>query len=583
MPKKKHGRGRGRQPQRRHPSSQPACEPHCAQEQQLFQSLRAALRSGEPLDLLAIVSGFLEVTDPRSRDPFAPDEQRATLADLVESFIGTPYAETTAALIAIKALVTDEVLAARINRELEGRRHPLPDWLTGLDLARIDSDVWFMTHVLGDGDDYLIGVTLPTGYALSALVYVDHNLGTVVKDAFVIPEPLEDLAIKMGTLIDDADQSLTRTDPATARAVIEAAIASGSHLCPPLTTDSWPMCRPLVEWMVRMLPTGGVAPDWREWTEEEKAEVAAGFFASPFGVPLDRDDERDLLGSVLWFGTSYATGDPFLWSPVTVEMLLADWFPRKVIAEPTYLAKLPDLLRAFIHYCHDRNGIRRDLTSETLAAVDHYEPEYLDLIRGDHQQAMAGLAEALLEGERVKALSDSEWTLEYIARDVGGMDALVALDDLPLPDEEFDWVGIGEGTRPAVQAILEQCDGCADALFDVEHRTAMRRFLARAARNEPKVFARKGSPVRGAAAVTWVIATGNRTAGVWSSEMTAKDLLAHFGITGSVSDRAGTLMRAAGMPTGYAVSSIELGDPGLLVAARRRKLIESRDSALAER
>ena len=52
--------------------------------------------------------------------------------------------------------------------------------------------------------------------------------------------------------------------------------------------------------------------------------------------------------------------------------------------------------------------------------------------------------------------------------------------------------------------------------FDVEHRTAMRRFLARVARNDPKVFARKGSPVRGAAAVAWVIATGNRTAGVWS-------------------------------------------------------------------
>jgi hypothetical protein len=158
----------------------------------------------------------------------------------------------------------------------------------------------------------------------------------------------------------------------------------------------------------------------------------------------------------------------------------------------------------------------------------------------------------------------------------------MALDELALPDEEFDWTGIPEGIRPTVRAILEQCDGCADALFDVEHRTAMRRFLARAARNDPKVFGRKGSPVRGAAAVAWIISTGNRTAGVWSAEMTTKDLLAHFGITGSVSDRAGTLLRAAGMPMGYATSSIELGDPALLVSARRRKLIESRDRAPAE-
>jgi len=112
---------------------------HDAENQNLLQSLRQAMRSGEPLDLLAVVSGFLEVTDPRSRDPLARNEQRLTLADLVESFIRTPYAETTAALIAIKSLVVDEVLAARIGRELESRRHPTPYWLTGLDQARAGS------------------------------------------------------------------------------------------------------------------------------------------------------------------------------------------------------------------------------------------------------------------------------------------------------------------------------------------------------------------------------------------------------------------------------------------------------------
>ena len=51
------------------------------------------------------------------------------------------------------------------------------------------------------------------GTRLSALVYVDHNLGTVVKDAFVVPEPLEDLALKVGTTIDDPDQSLDPNGP----------------------------------------------------------------------------------------------------------------------------------------------------------------------------------------------------------------------------------------------------------------------------------------------------------------------------------------------------------------------------------
>jgi hypothetical protein len=152
--KNKHGRGR--QPQRRRPSPRPARTPHegGAEDQQLFQSFRAALRSREPIDLLAMVSGMLEVTDPRGRDPFAPDEHRMSLADLVDSLIGTPYAETTAALMVIRALVSDELMAARIGRELETRRHPMPDWLSGLTRAEVESDVWFLTHVQGDGDDY---------------------------------------------------------------------------------------------------------------------------------------------------------------------------------------------------------------------------------------------------------------------------------------------------------------------------------------------------------------------------------------------------------------------------------------------
>lgn len=550
-------------------------------DQELFQRLRAALRSDGPMELLAIASSLVEVTDPRSKDPFAPGEQQTSLVELVESLVGTPYAETTAALTAVRNLVPDDVMAARIGRELAVRHHPMPDWLAALGHARLEPDVWLVTHTLGDGDDYLLGVTLPSGHALSALVYVDHNLGTVVKDAFIVPELLEDLVLAVGRLADDPDQSLTRTDPATARAVIEAAIDAGSRVYPPLTSDTWPMCRPVVEWMVRMLPAGGAAPRRKEWSQQEIATIAEDFFASPFGAPVDRDDERDLLGSVLWFGTSYATGDPWRWSPVTVELILTHWFPHKVIDEPSYLAKLPSLLRAWIRYCHDRNGIRADLTAETLAAVDRYEPQYQALIRGDHQKVMAGLGEALLAADRLEQLSDEEIHIEYIADEVGGVDALMALDVDPLPDEQFDWTGIPDEVHPVVQDILDACDACADARLDVEHRTAMRRFLARAAWGDPKLFRRKASPARGAAAVAWVVATANRTVGSHRSAVTGADLLAHFGISGSVSDRARSLLRAAGIDLSLTYGSLRLGDPSLLVSRRRRELVDDRDRTLS--
>ena len=523
------------------------------------------------------------MTDPRSRDPFATEAQRPSLTDLVDSFVGTPYAETTAVLTVIQALTADELLAARIGRELATRRHPMPEWLGGLERTRIDPDVWFLTHVQGDGDDYLVGVTLPSGDALSALIYVDHNLGTVVKDAFVIPEPLEDLALKVGTTIDHPDQSLTRTDPATARAVVEGAIEHGSRMYPPITSDDWPMCRPLVEWMLRMLPSGGVAPEPHEWTEAETAAIAHEFFASPFGASLDRPDERGLLESVLWFGTGYATCDPYRWSPVTVEMLLDDWFPRKVVAEPAYLSKLPDVVRAYIRYCHDREGIRAELTTETLAAVDHYEPGYQRAIRSARPQGPAALLAGLFDSRGVDDddLTIGEIMLEGMDRRVGGRMALMNLDVEPLPDEPFEWAGIADDVRPVIQEMLDACDRCADDLFDVEHRTAMRRFLGRAAVGDPAPFRRKSSPVRGAAAVAWVIGRANDTVS-GSSGLQAQELMAWFGLKGTPSQRAEPYLRANGVDPHRMYGGMDLGAPDLLTAKCRAQIIEHRDRWLGE-
>jgi hypothetical protein len=328
------------------------------------------------------------------------------------------------------------------------------------------------------------------------------------------------------------------------------------------------------------MSSGRAVPSW--WSRSSGTRTPRRrrhcFFTSPQGRRLDGVDEQDLLESVLWFRTHHGTGQSFLWSPVTVEILLADWFRRKIVAEPAYLAKLPDLLRAFIRSAHDREGIRESLTEETLAAVDRYEPDYLRAIDSDHQKAMSGLAQAILESERLNSLSAEELRWESIADDVGGVAALMALDAEPLPDEELDRAGIPEEIGPAVQAILAECDACADAILDVEHRTAMRRFLARAATNAPALFRRKSSPVRGAEAVAWVIGTANRTVGVSDSAMTSMDLLAHLGITGSVSDRARALMRAAGIDHQHQTPGwLRVGDPGLLVSRRRRELVEERD------
>ncbi|HEY5980438.1 MAG TPA: hypothetical protein VIT41_12470 [Microlunatus sp.] len=611
MPQKKTGSGRGsRPPLEMLPGLDVENDvPDEAGDLALIETLHQGLRTGQPLDFLAMTSGLVAALDPRTADQFGGIEHddrpehgdRPELGDLVDSFIGSPRRETTAALTVFRALVTDQQMTTRINRELARRRHRLPRWLTALSEARAEPDVWRLSDALGDGDDYLVGATLPSGDQLSALVYVDHNQRTVVSDAVVAPESVAVLVEEITSQITD-DQSLTRVDAATARAIMEEAIELSARTVPPPESDSWPMARPLVEWLLRLLPDGGSVPVRAGWSEKQLAALTEDFFASRFGVGLDDGERRGLLESVLWFGTDDRPGDPLRWSEVNVAILLLEWVPRTIVAEPSYLSLLPDLLRAFIRYAHDRQGVPSQLTAEVVAAVDEAEPAYLQLIAGGPEGAAALLAQLLdanggeLPEDLVSGLGGAvptyggagleivlaDVSLEQLDAEVGGRDRLLGLTDEPLPDEPFAWDGILDDIRPVVEQMLAACDACADELLDVEHRTAMRRFLGRAAVAEPAIFRRKASPVRGAAAVAWVICRANGSVDDWESPLTEQDLLFWFGVKGSVSSRAGTLLRANGVDPEVRSGEMALGTPDLLVSTRRADTIEARDRLLSE-
>ena len=352
---------------------------------------------------------------------------------------------------------------------------------------------------------------------------------------------------------------------------------------PPLETDTWPASRAIVEWLTRRLPAGGVGYQRPEWSERDRQQLADRFFASSFGAPLDDLDHRGLLESVIWFGADYGPGDPLRWSPVAVEIILDDWIPRKIVADPVYLSKAPGLLRAFIRFCHADRGIRTELTADTLAAVDVYEPDYQRTIRSPRPQGPMALLAAmgaidpdgpwpmgeLDDDSRFDSGDHGGFVRRLLVEAAGGDDALRTLDDRPLPDEEFDWSRIAGDIHGKVGEVLALTDACCDELLDVEYRTACRRLLARAAAGDAAVFRRRASSASAAAAICWIVGKDNDLFSHRGGGMQVKDLIAHFGLKqGSVSQRAETLMKAAGIDPSTPSWDLRLGDPQLLVSRR---------------
>ena len=495
---------------RRRSGSSPQGHGARARPPDLLAEVAAYLYSDEPLDLLLYVSGLLATVDPRRQNPFdrnADDTAHASLDELTATFATIEEPETSALLACIRQLAGAELVRARARRALATRRHPLPEWLAHLGQATVYRAVE-MTEPLGDGDDVVVGLRLASGHEFCLLTYIDHNVGTIVKDGFAVPGGAADLMAQLRGKSTDPDIRFADLDLAEARARIDAAVAAGARTWPAYESGTWPACRPLVEWAARLMPPGGLGYQRRDWTDAERTGLAGRFFASEFAADLDDDgDYRSLLDEFIWFGADFGPGDPVRWSPVAVEIIMIDWIPRKLRADVRYLAKAPRLLRAFVRYCHRDRNIRAGLTAETLAAVDHFEPEYQQVIRSPRLQGPAALLAAVgaLDPEGaddmmtwpVDERASAERVLAQLARAVGGGTVLDSLDDGPLPDEPFDWAGVADDIRPVVTEVLAACDNCCEQLLDVEYRTACRRLLARVAIGDASVSAgRRARPSR---------------------------------------------------------------------------------------
>jgi hypothetical protein len=554
----------------------------------LLDGVDEALQNPHPLALLTLASSLVAALEPSPHGLVSePAPGTPTLAELVDSFIDVGYRQTDAVLLVIARLAGDDLMRERIRRSVAERRHPMPGWLLRLDQIEPYRAV-MVTHVLGDGDDIIIGVRLPGRHECAIVVYIDHNMGTVVKDAFVLDRPIEDVIDAWSDLDPGREAGLIDMTLADAHVHVDDAVQKGAMTFPPLDSDSWPACRPFLKWIVSMMPDGGAGYVRPEWSEKQLARLTDQFFASEAAASLAGDeDNRSLLESMLWFGTDYGPGDPMRWSPPAVEILLVDWIPRKIAAPIDVLDKVPALLRAFVRYCHVERGIPRELTLQTIAVIDELEPDYRQAIRTPRHQGPMALLErmGLLGDEPIDpfaGFSREDRMLTLLAEEVGGAEALDTLGTEPLPDEAFDWSGIPDDIHERVDEVLTLVDGCADALFDAEFRTAARRVLARVAVGDPEIFRRKGKAATAACAVCWIVAKANDSLDLYGDRgVQAKQLMGHFGLTGSSSQRAEPMLRAIGADWRYGHKS--LGSANFLVSTKRDTTIGVRDHLRAKR
>jgi hypothetical protein len=189
-----------------------------------------------------------------------------------------------------------------------------------------------------------------------------------------------------------------------------------------------------------------------------------------------------------------------------------------------------------------------------------------------------------------------ERELAWLARLVGGTQALDGLGIDPLPDEPLDATRVRQDLQARVMAIGDRCDQVADELHDPELRTACRRLLVRAVAAEPALLLRSDRDDTAAGAVVLAVAKGNDLVGAGRAIPTTV-LTDLSGLRSSPTERARSFAHALAGPegTGFARHDVNhdgsrgepdvlvLGSPDLLLGRFRAQLVRLRGLAHEER
>lgn len=368
-------------------------------------------------------------------DPLAAEVRASALVSLWEGagrndweadclfglgLVGTAEREATpAALGLLRGLaavatppVSDE--ARRAAGLLRRSGVEAPAWAHHVGGARF-VEAWRTQDPLGDGDLYALVCEHPGRPRHTIAAYIDHNLGSAVKDVTVTP-PGEDLRARWDSARVE-DVTTIVIEPQEAADVLAHGLdVEAAHLDPPSPENGRRMI-PLLRSRLSLLPPPH--PLMRpEMSRPRREGLAEEFAASPEAQHLDPGAVDDVAWRIVDFCCDYGCGDPLRWSPIVVELFLADWLPRKAILH-TPAEAVPDVLRGWIRFAGARKGLAPHLVRETVEAVEEWTPAFFE---GMADPERAGPAKAILSAMRAEGVDLTDqaaadaWVADFNAR-----------------------------------------------------------------------------------------------------------------------------------------------------------------------
>ncbi len=346
----------------------------------------AVAGAGEPSDALDAEQWISGLVGTWQMGPTPdPDADRLFGPGLVLALerLGGSGALTVLRALAAIGDETYALLARQAADRLAGAGVTGPSWLEDVGKAKpVAALLLCDDDGFDDGLSVLVEFATPGAEQHTLGIYIDHNMGGLVKDVF-IAGPLASVREQLERNAPDRDRiALRELDLADARARVQDALEIFDRtLAPPVDDDVLPL-RAFMYARIRTLAEGGAGQAGGPGvTVGEREQLLVDFLDSPVGRRWRGDDDaRYVVELAIDFGADYNHGGPLRWSPVVVEIFMTDWLARKVTGEPEFFERVPDVLRDWVKFAGQRRGVAAAALREAVAAVDAFREEMLDLV-----------------------------------------------------------------------------------------------------------------------------------------------------------------------------------------------------------
>ena len=224
----------------------------------------------------------------------------------------------------------------------------------------------FIEAAHDDGDRHAIGV------------YIDNNLGVMAKDILLADSIEQVERVVAGSPTDLGEIRVEPIEPAEASARIHAAMELTDMTIEPPVSAEYPRLRALARLRADELPSLRVDVSAPEVSGRERRRLLADFLRSPEGDPFDRGtDASEIVGLAIDFCADYVDGRPLRWSPVTVELFMTDWLPRKLLADAEMFEAVPAALAGWVRYAGRLRAIPSQAIEMTVEAIAEWTDEML--------------------------------------------------------------------------------------------------------------------------------------------------------------------------------------------------------------